>query len=105
MEVKKLKNIINKRLNLSIYDEYAVSECWKEEVEILTSNIDETIVFFEKECTDEEFCWLSEVFDDIISKTHSVDLIRVWENRLSQMTDKTEKESVAIDIEFAKQNL
>ena len=55
--------------------DYDVEKCWKEEIEILSRNIKETIAFLEYECTADEFAWLSEVIDDVAEKTQSREFV------------------------------
>ena len=104
MNVEKLRQILRKRINLHPEDP-TVEIYWKEEADILSENIDETIGFFENECTVEELTWFCEVFDDIIDKTQSKILISVWEKRLEEITDTDEKNIVETDIGFAKLKL
>ncbi len=58
-------------------------------VEIFTKNIEETIKYFKYECTDEEFYWASEVFEEIAAKTLSQELIDVWRARLAAVRPET----------------
>ena len=39
-----------------------------------------------KECTDEEFYWLAEAFEEISEKAQSKDLIAAWHFRLTTVT-------------------
>ena len=65
MNVEKLRQILEKRMNLHPEDP-TVEIYWKEETDIFSENIDATIAFFENECTIKELTWFCEVFDDII---------------------------------------
>lgn len=48
--------------------DYGINQCHEEAITILTQNIDETMAYFLNDCTDEEFYWLSEIFEEIIEK-------------------------------------
>lgn len=102
MDKLKLKEIISKRKNLHPNDDYATYDCWTQETDILSEDIQETIYFIENECTDEEFYWMSEVFEDIAYKTQSTEFISCIKNRLKKISDKTLIESIQTDIEFAE---
>ena len=58
-------------------------------VENFTKNIDETIKYFKYDCTDEEFFWAAEVFEEIAAKTLSLELIDVWRARLAAVSAET----------------
>lgn len=51
--------------------DYGVKQCWKEKIELLSRNINNTIIFLENDCTAEDFSWLSEVFEEVAKITQS----------------------------------
>lgn len=63
-----------------------IEQCWKIYIEIVTSDIEKAIAYFLRECTDEEFYWLSEAFEEISEKAQSKDLITAWHSRLAKVT-------------------
>lgn len=65
----KIRNVLTKRKQLHPEDLFATEECWKEEIEILSADIDQTIDFLLNRCTGEEFVWLSEVFEEVQERT------------------------------------
>ena len=71
MITEEIKKAIKKRMATNNVWDDAVNLCWKEEIEILSRNIDDTIAYLENDCTGEEFVWLSEVIDDVVEKTQS----------------------------------
>lgn len=75
MITEEIRIAIQKRAATDDEWEYGVEQCDKEEIAILSRNIDDTIDFLENECTAEEFSWLSEIFDDIVEKTQSKVLV------------------------------
>ena len=101
MDIVKLRDILSKRINLNPEDP-AVIDYWKQEAAILSENIDDTIYFFRNDCSDEEFYWLSEVFDDIAEKTLSEELLNLWKERLSHLTNAELKNNILTDIEYAE---
>ena len=64
-------------------DNYWIEDYWKAAIEIFTMDCAETINFFQKDCTDEEFYWLSEIFEEIAEKIQSKELISTWRSRLA----------------------
>lgn len=68
--------------------ELFIEQCWEEETEILSRNIDDTIDFLDNECTADEFSWLSEVFDDVAERTQS----REFVDCLYRIADKYHEE-------------
>ena len=52
-------------------------------IEIFTKDCAKTIKFFQKDCTYEEFYWVSEIFEEIAEKTQSKELISTWRSRLA----------------------
>lgn len=105
MNTSKLEEILSKRKSLDPNDDYSTYDCWTQEINILSENIQETITFLESECTDEEFYWLSEIFEDVAYKTKSSEFIKCIKNRLNRVVDKSIIKSIQTDIEFAESNI
>ena len=66
--------------------DYGIEQCWKRAIKILTADTSKSIHYFLHECTDEEFYWLSEIFDDIAEQTPSRELIATLRSRLAAVT-------------------
>ena len=64
-------------------DDYWIEDYWKAAIEIFTKDCAKTIKFFQKDCTYEEFYWVSEIFEEIAEKTQSKELISTWRSRLT----------------------
>lgn len=79
-------------LSLHPNDDYGIEECWKEETDILSKNIMDAILFFDKECTDEEFYCLSSIFSDVAQKTQSKNFVRVLRARLNRVQRESYKQ-------------
>lgn len=69
-------------------DNYWIEDYWKAAVEIFTKNCADTIKFIQDDCTDEEFFWLSEIFENIAAKTQSKEFISALRARLAQVTSE-----------------
>ena len=53
-------------------DDYWIEDYWKAAIEIFTKDCAKTIKFFQKDCTYEEFYWVSEIFEEIAEKRLAV---------------------------------
>ena len=89
MNINKLRESILELLSLHPNDDYRTEKCWKEETEILSENILETIDFFENQCTDEEFFWLSSVFSDVSEIVQSKQFVETLRSRLARVNRET----------------
>lgn len=82
MRFETFKEVAQFRINEN-EDNYWIEDYWKAAIEFYTANISDTIEFFRSECNDEEFYWLSEIFEEIAEKSQSKELIQVLKNRLA----------------------
>ena len=69
-------------------DHYWIEDDWKAAIEIFTKDCAKTMKFFQNDCTDEEFYWLSEIFEEIAEKTQSKELISTWRSRLASVSSE-----------------
>lgn len=87
MVKEKIAEVIKERIRIceETQDNWGdgIEQCWKKYTEIITGDIEKAIAYFLHECTDEEFYWLSEAFEEISEKAHSMDLIAAWHSRLA----------------------
>lgn len=99
MNIQELREVIALYISLDANDDFATEKCWKEMTAILSENVIDTISFFESECTIEEFYWLSSIFEDIIAKTQSTDLISIWRSKLYDISlEKFEQEEFKSEL-------
>ena len=86
----KIAEVIKGRIR--IYEETqdnwgdGIEDCWKKYVDIITTDIQKGVAYFLNDCTDEEFYWLAEAFEEISEKAQSEDLITAWRSRLATVT-------------------
>ena len=74
---------------------------WEKEKEAILANLDTSICFINEACTDEEFYFLSEIFDDIMKETKSADFLECIRTRTDQVENIQWRNEIAEDIEFA----
>ena len=70
----KIREILARRMTLHPEDALGTEECWKDEIAIMSRDVEQTIDFLRNRCTGEEFAWLSEVFEEVQAATHSEEL-------------------------------
>ena len=104
MNAEKLRETIKRRIALDANDDSATMECWSIETDILTVNITESIEFL-KTCSEEEFYWLSEVFDEVIDKTQSQELFLAMCDRNALLENQEYRESIETDLSYARASL
>lgn len=82
MNAARLREIIKLCDLLDPNDDFGIEKCWDEMIQILSCDVNETIAYFSNDCTDEEFYLLSSIFEDVVEKTQSAELIQAFRNRL-----------------------
>lgn len=124
MNTKLLKDTIDKNEVLDWQNDVMQDIYWETMVDELTKNTDETINYILNGCSDYELFWISPVFEDIIEKTQSKELLKAFQERLDCVTQESFKKacsesqfirdncdlekykhSIKIDIDFAKQQI
>ena len=73
----------------------------KEMIEVLTTNIGETIKFLKYECTSEEFVWLSEIFREIVEICSSKEFVDELYKLAEKYPEETEEYNVMSFIDEA----
>lgn len=56
---------------------------WEAAVDAALQSVPNTIHYLQRDCTDEEFFWLSEIFEELVKKTQSVELLEALRTRLN----------------------
>lgn len=79
-----------------------IEECWKNEVEILSEDIPSTIEFLNNDCTASEYSWISEVFEDVIEKTSSRELVECYKALMSRFPEESATYNIAEIVEGAE---
>ncbi len=69
--------------------ENEIKQCWNTEIDILSANIENSIFFFQHDCTVEDLYWLSEIFDILIEKTQSQNLLIAIQERFQNVDEET----------------
>lgn len=77
----------------------------KKEIEILTEDVDETIEFIKNKCDDETLLWMSEVFEEIIEKTQSKELLQTLLEQSNKVVDEDDRKDILQEVGYAEGHL
>lgn len=75
---------------------------WNEEAALFTKDINKTIDFINNDCSDEEFYYMSEVFEEIAEITKNKEFLKAILKRMESISDPEYIRSINIDIDIAK---
>lgn len=102
MDIMKLRAVITQNMSLDPSDDFGAEKCWREMTDILADDISASILYFERDCTDEEFYWLGSVFEDVIERTQCKELISVLRKRLAAVSSETYRQNNFISAHMQK---
>lgn len=68
-------------------------------IELFLKNLHSPLVFIRNEITDEELLWLSEIFEDIATKTHSMEFIQCVRERATKVENQEWRKDIQQEIE------
>ena len=98
-EFEEFKAVLDK-LKPEHEDKYWYEDTWKEAAKLFAADMNKTISFI-RQCSDEEFGWMSEVFEDIAEATHSDSFVRAIKERASFFHGERER-NVLLEIGYAE---
>lgn len=75
---------------------------WDDIFDLICNHMDYTIRFLKEECTEDEFSFLSEIFDEIVEKTNSKEFIDTLYELTKKYPEETEKYRIVELIEEAE---
>ena len=75
---------------------------WNEEAALFTKDINKTIDFINNDCSDEEFYYMSEVFEEIAEITKNKEFLKAILKRMESISNPEYIRSINIDIDIAK---
>lgn len=80
---------------------YYADPWWEAEIKQFTLDVDTSIRFIKEECSDEEFWWLGEIFDDLMEATRSVKLLNSIRERVQCVSNEEWKNDILECIQTA----
>lgn len=93
---KDYETLLTQRKKLEGDIDYDTNPVILKTIELMTEDIKETISFLENDCTEEQFVWLSEVFDEIAERTKSKSFI----DALLRVSKKYPKATAEYNISY-----
>ncbi|MEF9880830.1 MAG: hypothetical protein RR975_15560 [Clostridia bacterium] len=100
--ITKLKDALHLRM-YGNPDDYFEESVWKAKVDAICADLPAAIGFILSECTDEEFLWLSEIFDDVMDKTRSAEFLQALRERADRVDNPEWKAEILEDIRTASE--
>ena len=105
MRIEEFRDVIQERIQCHSEWDEGIERCWKKEVEILAEDIPSTINYLISDCTADEYSWISEIIEDLASKTQSRELIDCYKSLMKKFPEECEKYNIAGSIEYAEAEL
>ena len=102
---EKLKELIREREKIEGDIDYDNSPVIKDIVKLLSEDIAATIEFLDNECTESQFIWLSEVFDEIAEQTKSKEIIDALRRTSQKYPEVTRDYNIEFFIDSAEEFL
>lgn len=102
MNITRLKSIIQERELTD--DEWAdgVEKCQRDLINVLCEDIDGTVEYLRTDCTADEFSWISEVFDEIVTQTGSREFVDALRFLAEKYPEETERYNIVSFIDSAE---
>ena len=82
--------------------DYGIEQNHKKLIALMTEDINKSIEFLDKDCTADQFSWLSEVFDEIAEITKSQEFIAALKRLAVKYPEETEEYNILSFIESAE---
>lgn len=102
MKIEKFREIIKQREETDDEWDYGLEQCWKQEIALLTEDINSTIEFLKNTCTAEEYSWISEVLEEIVEMVPSKELVQCYKELMNKFPEEYSKYNIASVIEGAE---
>lgn len=93
---EKYTTLIMEREKLDGDIDYDSNPIIKEMIDLLTTDINETVSFLDNECSESQFIWMSELFDEIAERTKS----KVFIEALRRVAKKYPKATAEYNINY-----
>ena len=102
MNKKRFKEIISKLDSLELNDDLVHAKCWRDEVAVLTEDVNGTIDYLKNECTEDEYSWISEIIEDLIAITKSRELLESYKGLMQKYPEASREYNIASFVESAE---
>ena len=89
IDYKKYQEIIEAMQNQDTNADYGLETLWKQLIDLLLINVNDTIELIFNICTPDEFAWTESIFSDIIRESQSPELLFAIHKTLFKYKDET----------------
>ena len=72
-------------------------------IDLLTNDVNATVSFLDNECSESQFIWMSEIFDEIAERTKSRDFIAALRRTARKYPNAVEKYNIEYFIDSAEE--
>lgn len=100
---KEYEQLIAARENLEGDIDYDRNPVIIRMIELLSKDINATVSFLDEECTESQFVWMSEIFDEIVERTKSREFIDALRRTAKKYPQATAKYNIEYFIESAEE--
>ena len=97
MNIAKLKELITREKNLTEETDGFWDDIFNAKAALLNENLEETMAFLDT-CTEEEFYWVSNAFEDISEKYKSPEFIECIKRNMQRFPDTIEHSQMELDF-------
>lgn len=99
------QKLIDTRKSIEGDIDYDNNPTIKEMVDLLSDDVSQTIDYINNECTEEQFIQMSEIFDELIEKTKSYELLTSLRLAAQKYPSATQKYNIDYFIDSAEEYL
>jgi len=100
---KEYEQLIAAREQLEGDIDYDKNPIILEMIELLSKDIDSTVSFLNDECSESQFIWMSEIFDEVAERTKSKDFISVLRKTAKKYPRATAEYNIDYFIDSAEE--
>jgi len=99
MNAETIREIIAERAQTNDEREFGVERCWKKLTDALLEDLPWTIGFLDNECTADELSWISEVFEELILKSQSQELIACLRRAIAKYPEEDLRFNLTLNLD------
>jgi len=98
---EEFSTLILRRKSIEGDVDYENDKIIKDIIQLMTRDISATIEFLDNDCTEEQFVWFSEIFDEVAEKSRSNEFIAAIRRVAERYPEAVEKYNILYFIESA----
>lgn len=105
MDSATIRSIIDRREKTNIEWSDGIERCWKDLTDALTQDFETTKKFLLEECDEDEYLLVSEVYDDVVSKTQSQDYVDLLRKSMKRFPNLAKEYHLEEDLDLAAKTM